>query len=76
MKGRQKRRFKMANNDGIPTTVMEDWAQSLRWLKAHPEATRGKRALAAFVAAVVEGAQALQGQAEEAASAASDMAKQ
>ena len=45
-----------ANNDDMPQVVLEEWAASIRWLNAHPDALKGKRALSAMVAAVVEGA--------------------
>jgi hypothetical protein len=48
----------MQNNAEVPQAVLEEWAASIEWLRAHPETLRGKRGLSAFVAAVVEGAQA------------------
>lgn len=56
----------MTNNDDMPQVILEEWAASIRWLHAHPEALKGKRALSAMVAAVVEGARA-QGKATEGA---------
>lgn len=48
----------MANDDDeIPQVVVEEWAMSIRWLHAHPEALNGKRGLSAFVQAVVEEAE-------------------
>lgn len=56
----------MTNNDDMPQVILEEWAASIRWLKAHPEAMEGKRALAAMVAVVVERAR-VQGKAAEGA---------
>ena len=50
----------MSNNLDIPTTVLDEWAASIEWLRAHPETLRGKRSLSVFVASVVEDADAEQ----------------
>lgn len=50
-----------ANNDDMPQVVLEEWAASIRWLNAHPDALKGKRALSTMVASVVEGAREEEG---------------
>jgi hypothetical protein len=44
--------------DDISTIIMEEWAQSIRWLQRHRDALRGKRALATFVKEVASAAEA------------------